>query len=111
MKRKTLKGSLLFAMTLLSLCAFAQITTQDLEQTTNSTTQGIWRSVKTFANFGLAAILLSGAVGLFLRLKANSVLRDQGDQTKPVMGFVVMLIVGVAGLVIVNFFAQKLGFN
>jgi heme/copper-type cytochrome/quinol oxidase subunit 2 len=106
------KISLLVTFLLLFvIVSYSQVTVAGLESQTQTAANGIWKIVKIVAYLIFAILFVVGGVLLVATLKQNTLRKQEGDASKPIIGFVTMIIVGVVGSVITFWIASTFGFN
>ncbi len=89
----------------------AQATLQDFQSTSQSQSNTLFATIKIWVYVISACVMLIAGVGLLITIKKNSVLKEQGDATKPIINFVVFIIAGLIAFAITAMIASKFGYN
>jgi len=102
---------LITSLLLFVFAAYSQADMSKLKSQVQSAATGTWDIVKIVAYLIFAILFVVGGLLLLATMKKNTLREQQGDASKPIIGFVVMIIVGVAGSVITFALASYYGYN
>lgn len=89
----------------------AQATLNDFQSTSQSQSNTLFATVKIWVYVISACAIIVSSLGLLITLKKNSVLKEQGDATKPIINFVVFIIASLIASAVTAMISQKFGFN
>ena len=103
------------AITLLLIATFntmyAQANLQDFQSTSQSQANSLFATVKIWVYVISATAIIVSSLGLLITLKKNSVLKEQGDATKPIINFVVFIVAALIASAVTAMIASKYGYN
>jgi len=90
---------------------FAQVSLTDFKATSTTESGILFSTVKVWVYVISACAIIVSSLGLLITLKKNSVLKEQGDATKPIINFVVFIIASLIAVTVTTMISGKFGFS